>query len=89
MGRPVYRVKANSRPVPVVVPLTRPPSGDVLTMLGKYVDMAKAGDIDGIAVAATRRDGGITSSFEVGRSLFHMMGAVQCLDQRLRKEIET
>ncbi|MEQ1718108.1 MAG: hypothetical protein ABL907_19375, partial [Hyphomicrobium sp.] len=71
------------------VPLTRPPSGDVLTMLDKYIEMARAGDIDGVAVAATRRNGGSVSSFLIGRSLFHMMGAVQCLDYRLRKEIET
>ena len=81
--KPRYRVKASSRPCHVVVPFAPTADQDVTEAIATISEMVAAGEIVSIGIAATRRNGGITTAFVCGRHLFPLMGAVRVLDRRL------
>jgi hypothetical protein len=69
---------------------TRPPYNcDVLARLSTFVELARAGKIDGIGIAATRWDGAIMTTYVISRSLFSLVGAVKALEVRMDKEFDT
>ena len=85
--KPVYRVKAQSRPMLTVVdckPLADP---DMLSMLGQFQQLAADGHIAGMAIAAARIDGGIATAYVKGERLFPLIGAVRAIGVRLEREI--
>lgn len=51
--------------------------------------MIEAGEITGIAVAAARFDGGITTSYVQGESIFRLMAAIRQVQRRVENEIPT
>lgn len=87
--KPRIRVQARSRQVAPVLVFQRQPSPLVASHIETISRMAAAGEVDGIAIAASRSDGGITTAYVTGSSLFRLIAAVIAVDQRLRREIET
>lgn len=81
--KPRYRVKASSRPCHVVVPFAPTADQDVTEAIATISEMAAAGEIVSVGIAASRRDGGVTTAFVSGRHLFPLTGAVRVLDRRL------
>ena len=89
MRKAVCRVKAGSRPLLTVVPMTVPVNEDAVEKIGHILDMAKDGTIDGVAVVGTKRDGGTVSAYAIGNSLYHLAGGVSFLQSRVVKAFET
>jgi hypothetical protein len=87
--KPVHRVKAPSRPMLTVVEFKREPDPDAISMLRGFIEAVERGEISGIAVAATRHGGGVTSAYVIGHSLFQLIGSVRNIEQRLVMEIGT
>lgn len=86
--RPRFRVLARSRQVPAltVVPFARSTfSDDIIRVIDEFRDMAKAGDIDGIAIATSRRSGSITTGFWGARGHV-ILAAVTTLQHRIITE---
>lgn len=87
MAKLRVRISAPSRPVPTVVPLMQPNSDDIVTTLKNMLEHAERGEFQSIAIAASRHDGGISTTYSLGRGLFSLLGALAVVDDRLRREI--
>lgn len=60
---------------------------DVASLIEGIQVRAANGEIDAVAIAATTRDGGITTAYHSGRKLFPLIGAIIAVDQRLRQKL--
>lgn len=89
MSKPRYRVKAGRRPNLTVVPFpAHEPDADMQQMMADIAGAVDAGIIDGIAIIATLRDGGVSTAYIRGGNLFGLIGASSYMTRRLEGEIQ-
>lgn len=69
-----------------VVEFGWPVDDDIVTLTAYIHEQAQKGRVDAVGIAATFRDGCITSAYHIGSKLFPLMGAVATLDERLRQK---
>lgn len=72
-----------------VIP-SKPVSPDEVWMvLNTMFELAEAGQLSGIAVAATLHDGCVSTCYATGENVFTLMGAIRQVSRRVEGEVPT
>ena len=89
MTKPRIRVPATSRQMLTVVPFRQPePDGEIMSVLARFEERARDGQLVSIAIAGVNRDGAASTAYVKGPELFALMGVVQHLMRRVSSEVE-
>lgn len=85
-AKPRVRVRSGGS-IGVVIPIRDVTPDEVWQALDSVGQLAEIGAIDGIAIAATLRDGSVSTCYVVGENVFLMMGALRQIARRVEGDV--
>lgn len=61
---------------------------DIVEVLELWLEKAKAGALDGLAIVSINRDGTFSSTFSQNNSRTHLLGALAHVQHKISRQIE-
>lgn len=87
-AKPRVRVRAGGH-LGEVIPIKPMSTEEVWIVLNTMFELAEAGHLNGIAVAATLHDGCVSTAYVTGENVFTLMGAIKQVARRVESEVPT